>query len=175
MTVKYEEIKKILKGLSLEDLEQLQEDIARETEKYIGLADFLNSCTEQRFADGLVCSRCGKKNIVKFGKSRGKQRYRCKDCGKTFNTLTKTVFADSKLPISKWLIYAERMSQQMTLRESAKTVGICLKTSFYMRHKILSALKENICIDYLSGVINMDEAFFAESFKGNHKKTILIG
>lgn len=46
MTVKYEEIKKILKGLSLEDLEQLQEDIAKETEKYVGPTDFLNGCAE---------------------------------------------------------------------------------------------------------------------------------
>ncbi len=126
MTVKYEEIKRILKELPLADLEQLQEDIAKETENYVGLTDFLNGCAEQKFADGLVCPHCGKKNIVKFGRARGKQRFRCKDCGKTFNTLTKTVFADSKLPISKWLRYAECMSQQMTLRESGKTVGVCL-------------------------------------------------
>ena len=39
-----------------------------------------------------------------------------------------------------------------------------------MRHKILSALKTHIGIDYLGGVIEMDETLFAESFKGNHKK-----
>lgn len=150
MTVKYEEIKRALKGLSLEDLEQLQEDIARETEKYVGLADFFNGCAEQRFAEGLVCPHFGKKNIVKFGRARGKQIYRCKDCGKTFNTLTKTVFADSKLPISKLLRYAECMSEQMTLRESAKAVGACLKTSFYMRRTLLSAIKEHIGIDHLA-------------------------
>lgn len=58
----------------------------------------------------------------------------------------------------------------MTLRESAKAVGVCLKTSFYMRHKILTAIKEHIGIDHLGGVIEKDETFVAESFKGNHKK-----
>lgn len=58
----------------------------------------------------------------------------------------------------------------MTLRETAKELGICLKTSFYLRHKILFALKVHIGIDKLSGVVEMDETFFAKSFKGNHKK-----
>ena len=170
MTVNLKDIQKLIKGLSKEDLEQLHAEITQQLEGYVGLTDFLNKCAEQRFSEGLVCPHCGKKNIVKFGKAHGKQRYRCRDCGKTFNTLTKTVFADSKLPISVWLNYADCMNKQMTLRETAETVGVTLRTSFFMRHKILSALKEVIGVDNLGGVIEMDETFFAESFKGNHKK-----
>ena len=169
MTVNIDEIRKQLNRLSREDLEQINAEITEKLEGYVGLSDFLNRCAEQRFADGLVCPHCGKKHIVKFGKARGKQRFRCKDCGKTFTPYTKTVFADSKLPLSVWLEYADCMSQQMTLRETSKKLRICLKTSFFMRHKILSALKTHIGIDHLGGVIEMDETFFAESFKGNHK------
>lgn len=32
----------------------------------------------------LKCKKCGCKNIVKNGKVRGKQRYRCKECGYNF-------------------------------------------------------------------------------------------
>lgn len=170
MTENIKEIRRLLNSLSREDLEQLNAEITEKLEGYVGLSDFLNRCAEQRFADGLVCPHCCKKNIVKFGKTRGKQRFRCKDCGKTFTPLTKTIFADSKLSLSVWLRYADCMSQQMTLRETAKELGTCLKTSFFMRHKILSAVKTHIGIDQLSGVIEMDETFFAESFKGNHKK-----
>ena len=34
----------------------------------------------------------------------------------------------------------------------------------------LEAIQQSIGIDELSGVVEMDETFFAESFKGNHKK-----
>jgi len=98
MTVNINEIRKQLNRLSREDLEQINAEITEKLEGYVGLSDFLNRCAEQRFADGLVCPQCGKKHIVKFGKARGKQRFRCKDCGKTFTPYTKTVFADSKLP-----------------------------------------------------------------------------
>lgn len=32
----------------------------------------------------MLCKNCGSANIVKIGKSNGKQRYKCKACGKTF-------------------------------------------------------------------------------------------
>ena len=52
--------------LTLEDLEQINAEIAEKLEGYVGLSDFLNRCAEQRFADCLVCPHCGKKHIVKF-------------------------------------------------------------------------------------------------------------
>lgn len=138
-----------------------------------GKQTFLNRCVEERFSDGLVCPRCGGKHIHKhscYGKEHNKQRYRCADCGKTFSLTTKTVFYQSKLPIETWLAYADCMIDGKSLRECAKEVDVCLKTAFYMRHKILSALRENIGVDHLSGIIEMDETFVAESFKGNHNR-----
>ncbi len=40
-----------------------------------------------------------------------------------------------------------------------------------MRHRILDAIRMAIGMGHLEGVIEMDETFFAESFKGNHKKS----
>lgn len=83
---------------------------------------------------------------------------------------TKTVFADSKLSLSTWLKYADCMGKGLTLRKAAKEVGISLKASFFMRHKLLGALSKEMGVDTLSGTIEMDETYFAESFTGNHKK-----
>nr|WP_297180563.1 transposase [uncultured Agathobaculum sp.] len=103
MTETMQNIRKLLKGLSREDLEQLNSEITERLEEYVGLPDFFHKCMEKRFSDGLVCPHCGKKHIVRFGKARGKQRFRCKDCNRTFTPYTKTVFADTKLPLSVWL------------------------------------------------------------------------
>lgn len=40
-----------------------------------------------------------------------------------------------------------------------------------MRHKILDAVRIFMGIGDVDGVVEMDETFVAESFKGNHKKS----
>lgn len=170
---KVQEIEKLLKSLSAEDLEKVSGVVSDMLETKVPFSDFMKVCVEERFSEGLVCPHCGKKHIVKagrYGKHKDRQRFQCKDCKKTFCMHTKTIFSHSKLMISDWLKYAKCMTDRMTLRECAEEVGVCLKTAFYMRHKILSAMRQSIGVDNLGGVIEMDETFFAESFKGNHKK-----
>ena len=172
MTVK-DEIRNLLKQLSASDLEEVGAEVTEMLDTKVNFPTFFKECAEQRFSEGLVCPRCGKKHIVKagrYGKDKSRQRFQCQDCRKTFCMNTDTIFSHTKLRMSDWLKYAKCVQEGKTLRECAKEVGVCLKTSFYMRHKILSAFKQSIGIDHLSGIIEMDETFFAESFKGNHKK-----
>ncbi len=67
--------------------------------------------------------------------------------------------------------YAKCMILGYSIRKSAEMVGVCVKTSFFMRHKLLDAVRAYIGIGNLEGIIEMDETFFAESFKGNRKKS----
>lgn len=164
------EMRKIVAGLSKEDLQQFKNVIDETLIGGIDFKAFMVQVIEQKFSDGLICPRCRSKHIIKNGFNRRKvQRYLCKDCG-GFVPTTKTVFANSKLSAGIWLKYAECMNQRMTLRETAKAVRVCLKTAFNMRHKILEAVKCSMDVDDLNGILEMDESFFAESFKGNHKK-----
>lgn len=57
-----------------------------------------------------------------------------------------------------------------SIRKCAKEVKISIPTSFYWRHKILDAIRAFMGIGNVGGIIEVDEAFFRESFKGNHKK-----
>lgn len=61
--------------------------------------------------------------------------------------------------------------QGYSLRKTAVEVGITLTTAFYWRHKIIDAIRNVIGRGNLSGIIETDETFFLESFKGNHKKS----
>ena len=56
----------------------------------------------------------------------------------------------------------------MSLRKAAKQTGVCLKTAFDWRHKILHALKMNPH-QQLRGVTEADETFFRYSEKGSRK------
>lgn len=84
------------------------------------ISRMLKNIRETRFSGGLACLHCGsvyKKN----GKYRARQRYLCKDCGKTFNDMTNTPLSGTRYP-HKWLKYFELMVQGYTLHKIADIV-----------------------------------------------------
>jgi hypothetical protein len=82
-----------------------------------------------------------------------------------------SALANSKLPLTKWLEYAKCILLGYSIRKSASIVSVGVKTSFFMRHKILDAIRTYMGIGDVYGVVEMDETFVAESFKGNQKKS----
>lgn len=89
------------------------------------------------------CPHCGNKHPVKWGRAGGLPRYRCRNlaCLKTFNGLTGTPLAKLHHR-DKWFDYLRCM------RESARAN-----------------------VNALSGIIEVDETFFAESCKGKRHLT----
>lgn len=124
--------------------------------------------TAKRFENGVVCPICGKKHIQKFGNSSGIQRYRCKDCGKTFTEYTKTVFFSTKKDYDTWFKYIDLMMTGLSLAKIAPKCGISVLTSFRWRHKVLNAIKNQLQNTSVKGIIEADETFMLESHKGKH-------
>lgn len=119
------------------------------------------------------CPRCGSVAIVKKGKSRnGEQRYLCRDCGRTFSGSTDRILGTSKLPRETWMAYAECFVLMLPLRECAGRCGVCLKTAYTVRHRLIECLK-GYSPEFRVGqgqACELDETYFPESFKGNHSK-----
>lgn len=61
--------------------------------------------------------------VIRWGRDSDIQRYRCKDCRKTFNSLTGSPLARLHHH-EKWSDYLRCMQESLTLRESAKRTGI---------------------------------------------------
>ena len=61
-----------------------------------------------RWHDGVQCPRCRSESVNKYGSYRTFQRYLCKDCDRTFNDKTRTIFAHAKIALDEWFfaIYA---------------------------------------------------------------------
>ncbi|MFC6765024.1 transposase-like zinc-binding domain-containing protein, partial [Natrinema soli] len=62
-----------------------------------------NLLQQVRWREGLQCPRCRSESVIKYGSYRAYQRYRCKDCGRTFNDKTGTIFAHAKISLEKLL------------------------------------------------------------------------
>lgn len=119
------------------------------------------------------CPRCGSVAIVKKGKSRnGDRRYLCRGRGRTFSGSTGRVLGTSRLPRETWMAYAECFALMLPLRECAGRCGVCLKTAWTMRHRLIECLKA-CSPDFRvgrGGACELDQTYLPESFKGNHSK-----
>ncbi len=88
---------------------------------------------------GLTCPSCKSHSFRKHGKHLGIQRYRCKNCHKTFK---ETVNTPLHWIHKKDLMYGYlvTMREKCTIRAAAARLGISKETSFAWRHKLLSSL-----------------------------------
>ncbi len=122
--------------------------------------------------DGAIaCPECGSVTFVKRGRcANGSQRYLCRDCGRSFNGSARKVFTASKLPREKWMAYIECFVDALPLRVCAERCGVSLKTSFFMRHRLIEAIQRHSPAFHVEPGCGceLDETFFPESFKGNH-------
>jgi transposase-like protein len=110
------------------------------------------------------CPHCHATRLIHWGQSHGQQRYHCKECGKTFNQLHATPLARLHHK-HLWARYADCLSQGDALRKAARKCGIHLTTAFRWRHRFLRyALTTRA--PQLAGIVEADEVFTPESFKG---------
>ena len=78
------------------------------------------------------CPACTSHNVKKNGHQSGKQRYRCRDCQKTWRDNPQSQETDPQRKAMILAAYHERMSQRCLARVfgvSRSTVGLWLKKS----------------------------------------------
>jgi transposase len=63
-----------------------------------------NLLAQIRWRDGVYCPRCRAESVIRYGSYRVFQRYLCKDCDRTFNDQTGTVFEHSVVALRKWFL-----------------------------------------------------------------------
>lgn len=122
----------------MEDIKNAIINLTKE-EKY-KLLEFLKNIINNEFENNDYevheCYKCHCNKIVKLGTYNGMQRYRCKECSTSFTSKSKSIFATTKLEKDKWLKYVECFVDFLSLRKCAEKVSVCLKTSYFMRHRI---------------------------------------
>jgi transposase-like protein len=125
--------------------------------------DALGTTSVERVA-AQGCPHCAGREVVGWGRSHGLLRFRCKACGRTFNALTKTPMAHLRKK-EKWLDHARAMIEGKSLAKTAQLCGVHPTTAFRWRHRFLRAPAVNKP-RRLSGIVEADETFVLESFKG---------
>ena len=118
------------------------------------------------WADGRVCPHCGVvgKSSKMGGKSTRVGAYKCYACRKPFTVKIGTIFEASHVPMNLWLqaIYLMCASKKgISSNQLHRTLGVTLKTAWFMSHRIREAMRDDGSVDFGAGggVVEVDETF----------------
>jgi transposase-like protein len=129
-------------------------------DRVIALIDAIRSATRR-------CPHCSCEVVHRHGFANDLQRFRCCQCGRTFNDLTGTPLARLRLR-GKWLDYLNVLLDARPVRATATRVGVHRNTAFRWRHRFLDQVKHDRA-QQLDGIVEADEMFILESQKGSRK------
>ena len=115
-------------------------------------------------------------SVVKNGSKGGRQRYKCKDCKKSFGDTYGTVLYKSKLSIEKWKTLLAYTLHNDSVRFIRKETGMNFRTILYNRHRIAELLKVLLAnLDNFESIVQADEYYIPLSFKDMKDPEYFIG
>jgi transposase-like protein len=131
-------------------------------------ASAANLLQQVRWRDGRYCPRCRSESVIKHGSYRPYQRYLCKDCDRTFNDKTGTIFAHANIGLDKLLFafYASlRFNTSILQLDAELTVSY---RSLRRRVERYGELLDAPALE-LVGPVEIDEVYVTAELKGRER------
>jgi transposase-like protein len=135
---------------------------------------------------GRVCPHCGVvgESSAMKGKSTRIGTYKCYACRKPFTVKIGTIFESSHVKLHLWLqaIFLIASSKKgISSNQLHRTLGVTLKTAWFMSHRIREAMRSDSLSTFGSGGggVEVDETFIgrepgkAKARSGQHKMKVL--
>ncbi len=114
-----------------------------------------------RWPNGFACPRCrGSAHCVLGAGSR--RLFQCNACHHQASLIAGTVFASTKLPLTKWFLAIYLISQAKTGLSALalkRQIGVSYPTAWLMHHKIMSVMAQRDATYRLSGTVQVDDAY----------------
>ena len=127
---------------------------------------------------GAVCPHCGgvERNKKMGGASTRIGVYKCYDCRKPFTVKIGTIFEASHIPLRLWLqaIFLVASSKKgISSNQLHRTLGITLKSAWFMSHRIREAMTHNGIGFFGSegGDVEIDETFIGKDHRKDQNKS----
>ncbi|TKX72411.1 IS1595 family transposase [Halorubrum sp. GN11GM_10-3_MGM] len=127
-----------------------------------------NLLEQVRWRDGVYCPRCRGESVIRYGSHRAFQRYLCKDCDRTFNDQTGTIFEHSAVELRKWFLAVYTYIRFNTsLRQLDVEIDVSYKTIYRRVQRFLRALDAPRI--HLKGPVEIDEFYVKAGLKGRER------
>jgi transposase-like protein len=132
--------------------------------------------------NGPVCPHCGATKVYALtAKPESKKPvragvYKCAKCRKQFTVRIGTIFEDSHIPFTKWLMAMHLMTSSkkgVSSHQISREVEISIQSAWFLTHRIRKAMEENPGGGLLNGTVEVDEGYFGGKPRkgtGPHKR-----
>lgn len=157
-------LQEILKSLNHKEKVQLYKLLERDISE---TPQFSEVKFSQNKEQKLLCPHCKNDDIYSHGLYKGRKRYKCKKCDKTFNDYTGTAISGIK-KIELFQEYLELTVENISIRKASKRLGVNVKTIFDWRHKLLSSFSSINGSSFI-GIVEYDE----KQIDRNEKETYI--
>ena len=121
------------------------------------------------------CPLCGvvRPPEIHHTDQRGVRTYLCRDCGKTFTELRGTLFYQSKVPLSDWLLailYWVTATGGLSAADLGRKLDVSHRTAWKMLMGIREKLTRGVSDDLLEMITEADEAWFG---RGGNQEIVM--
>jgi transposase-like protein len=124
-----------------------------------------------RWPEGVVCPACGHKEHYYL---KTQKRWKCKDCSRQFSVKLGTIFEDSPIHLSKWLLtmwMIANCKNGVSSYEIHRAIGVTQKSAWFMLQRIRLAMQSGSLMK-LGGSgspVQVDETFIGGKARNMHK------
>lgn len=118
-----------------------------------------------RWPNGFVCPRCGGR---KHGVIGPRRLFQCSACRYQASVKAGTVFAASKLELTKWFLAIYLMTQSkndIAALELMRQLGVKYDTAWLVKQKLMAAMLERNRQRLLAGEVQIDDAYLGGEMK----------
>lgn len=123
-----------------------------------------------RWAEGIKCPHCNADQINKRGRDEmqpERQRYECKSCGRQFDDLTNTIFANHHQPLRVWILCLYFMGLNLSNYQIGQELDINKDDAQKMTRQLREGIVTKKPEPQLSGEVECDEVYIIAGHKGH--------
>jgi hypothetical protein len=119
-----------------------------------------------RWPQGFVCPSCGHTKACAL---KARRLLQCAACRHQCSLISDTIFAGTKLPLQTWFLAMFLLTQAkngLSALELSRQLGISYNSTWLMKHKLMQVMKERESTKPLTGLIQLDDAFWGGRRRG---------
>jgi transposase-like protein len=139
-----------------------------------------------RWPEGPICPHCGElNNAYRLEPKQSKKDthvrkgvWKCGGCRKQFTVTVGTIFADSHIPLSKWLLAYHLLcasKKGMSAHQLHRMLKVTYRSAWFMAHRIRYTMSQEPLSSKLTGVIEIDETYVGGKVRHHVSRTVKPG
>jgi len=147
----------------------------------------------KRWPNGPVCPHCGGEKVYTLTPKPNSRKpvragvYKCGACREQFTVRIGTIFEESHIKLSKWLMAIHLMTSSkkgISSHQIGREIRVTQKTAWFLCHRIREAMRQEPMAGLLKGTVEADETYVgarkprikgtSKPGRGTSKKPVMV-